>query len=603
MFSTETSRTIPPMPPKCPCHLPDRKDCGEGNAELIAMYHRQDIDDVTDSVMKVMRICGLKPWEVKRSAEVIKRSLKHYGEVVEQIDRVPRKRFAKESFLHGLAFEAQMSRMDAQMAYAIVKRAFKAFYHGTGTEGRRYASLLEHMSHDTECLWLHAARRTAQIHAAFAGLMHSEEMQFEERIECVYKNLYDVLQTRFVWADDQVCTCGQHTAAQSQAISNTASSNTVQMEVLYSRQVMAQSSAYSKTSTRVVTQANSVAISTASSRHNYSLKHSTQASSTESDSHRKCNCPHLRCCREPGEARESPEITAECSQGPFICRWLPFTEEDEDFPEHQVPFPPMDKVCPPCSTEDVSCDSECTCTCKVCTCRPKYDDGLAEEEHLGERISKTGVEDQDTDFCYVGPFRGSSVERMARLKAREKLEEVEEEQAEEQEVQSECTCDITQHACPHIPTYLTPFRPQKEVPEPQKLDEKDLQKVESEIESESEDLLSKPPPPGVSLETYRCWVKDPSPPHSSEETKPPLVVVMAEKSKTKFQITVKEQHHSNQPAAAPPAPLPKPPVLPNKPTPTPAPAKPPVAPPQPQKVEEDKLTKEDILDIIGLRYR
>jgi len=88
-------------------------------------FRRLDIEDVTDSVMKVMRICGLRPWEVKRSAGVIKRSLQHYEEVVQRIDRIPRKRFAKESFLHGMAYEAQMSRMDAQMAYAIVKRAFK----------------------------------------------------------------------------------------------------------------------------------------------------------------------------------------------------------------------------------------------------------------------------------------------------------------------------------------------------------------------------------------------------------------------------------------------------------------------------------------------
>ncbi|EDX07858.1 GD25304 [Drosophila simulans] len=125
MFEIESTKTLPPLPPKCPCHQPDHKDCGESNRELQAEYHLLDIADVTDSVMKVMRICGLRPWEVKRAAGVIKRSLQHYEEIVQRIDRVPRKRFAKESFLHGLAHEAQMSRMDAQMAYSIVKRAFK----------------------------------------------------------------------------------------------------------------------------------------------------------------------------------------------------------------------------------------------------------------------------------------------------------------------------------------------------------------------------------------------------------------------------------------------------------------------------------------------
>ncbi|XP_016995791.3 uncharacterized protein [Drosophila takahashii] len=619
MFSFESSRTLPPQPPKCPCHLPDKRDCGEQHRDLQAEFRRLDIEDVTDSVMKVMRICGLRPWEVERSAGVIKRSLEHYEEVVQRIDRIPKKRFAKESFLHGLAHEAHMSRMDAQMAYSIVKRAFKAFYYGTGMEGRRYVCLQDKMSHEAECLWLHAARRTAQIYAVLAGLMYSEEQLFEEWIECVYKSLYDVLQTRVLWADNMTCMCGQGTATstgtatQSHGVSNTASSITTQMEVLYARQNMAASSAPSKTSTRTGTQKPSAAVSSASSRHNHSLRRADQAmskkptpvsgSSTTSASQPKCNCPHLRCCLEYAQARESPEITAECSQGPYICRWLPFTEEDDEFPEHRVPFPPLEVVCPPCPKDELSCDSECTCTCRVCTCRPSFDqDGAGEEEQLGEKLSRTGLEDQDTDFCYVAPLRGSSVERMARLKEREKLFEVEEEheavEEEEHDIECGCTCEIKQHAYPHLFTYLTPFGIKKAVKkEPQ------TNVDQEQRETESEDLLSKPPPHGVSLDTYRCWVKPPSSSHSSQETQPPIVVVLGDKSKSKFQITVKEQHRPNQNASAPPAqPLPKAPVLPNKPAPTPAPSKPPVAP---QKAEEkdEKLTKEDILDIIGLRFR
>ncbi|EDW91447.1 uncharacterized protein LOC6530856 [Drosophila yakuba] len=612
MFEIDSTKTVPPLPPKCACHQPDHKDCGEGNRELQAQYHLLDIADVTDSVMKVMRICGLRPWEVKRCAGVIKRSLQHYEDVVQRIDRVPRKRFAKESFLHGLAHEGQMSRMDAQMAYSIVKRAFKAFYFGTGIEGRRYVCLADKMTHEVECIWLHAARRTAQIHAALAGLMYSEEMQFEERIECVYKNLFDVLKTRFIWADNLICTCGQQTVPSSEAPSKTPSSATAQVEVLYARHNMAVSSAPSKISTRGGTQKPSAAVSTASSRHNHILKKAEQTisqkqtprkgSSNTSASQTKCNCPQLRCCRVSGEARESPEITAECSQGPYICRWLPYTEEDDEFPEHRVPFPPMEVVCPPCPKDDLSCDSECTCTCQVCTCQPEFDDAAAEEEEQGEKLSKFGVEDQDTDFCYVAPLRGSSVERMAKLKAQEKLLEIEEQQenVEDEDFQCGCTCELKQHAYPHLFTYLTPFRIKKELVDEPKTK---VEPAPSEESSESEDLLSKPPPPGVTLNTYRCWVKPPSSTHSSDEARPPLVVVMGEKPKNNFQITIKEQNHSKQASTVPPAaPLPKAPVLPNKPAPTPAPAKPPPVP-QKAKEEEDKLTKEDILDIIGLRFR
>ncbi|KAH8316636.1 hypothetical protein KR067_012280, partial [Drosophila pandora] len=505
----------------CMCRVPGNQDCGMKNDNIIEEYLQLDIEDVTDSVMKVMRICGLRPWEVKRSEEVIRRSLTHYEEVRERIDRVPRKRFAKETFLHGLAQEAQMNRMDAQMAYAVVKRAFKAFYYGTGQEGKRYVSLQAGLPHRQECLWLHAARRTAEIHAVLTGMMYSEEQQFEERIECVYKNLFDVLQTRIVFADDWVCNCQQTSKPASTAVS----SLTIELEVLYVKQNMDTSlGASAPTSQRLEVDlaVSSNAHTSASSRHNYSLKKTQNKSVSQKDSmvfsagsifsQAKCNCPALRCCREEGEAREAPEITAECSQGPYICRWLPFTEEDDKFGEHCTPFPPLEEVCPPCVKEELSCDSECTCTCQVCKCRPLYDgdDDIGEEENLGEKVSKSGVEDYDTDYCWLAPFRGSSKERMDRKKAKAQPEEnvpVKVEIVEDKEALSKCCCMCRyKRDNPHLFTYLAPFKDeQKKEPEPEP--EPEPETIKKAQANEIEDLLAKPPPPGISSEGYRCWVK------------------------------------------------------------------------------------------------
>lgn len=483
-------------------------------------------------------------------------------------------------------------------------------------------------------MWLHAARRTAEIHAVLAGMMHSEQRLFEERIECVYKSLVDVLKTRIMWENDLVCTCGQpadtRARAPWQVLSQADSIYSAEVEVLYHKENMGASTAASKTSTRVPTAAQSRALSSASSRHNHSLKKGNQtlsnrqtpldSSAVSSLDQPRCNCAKLRCWRDGGEARESPEITAECSQGPYICRWLPYEGEGEgeQFPEHRVPYPPMEDVCPPCPSDDLPCDPECTCTCDVCTCRSHYDDGGEhEEEHLGEQLSKSGLEDHDTDFCWVAPFRGSSRERMAQQREQDEDQEVAVE--EEGEFQCRCTCEVKQQAYPHLFTYLMPFREKKPVlkDEPQPDLEPGENEGENEVgeeergktETESEDLLSKPPPWGISLATYRCWVKPPAPNSESTESdpqpKPPLVVVLGDKPKA--EITVKKQHAEVQgepsaPAAA--APLPKAPALPNKPAPTPAPSKPPLAPQKPEEKEkEDKLTKEEILDIIGLRFR
>ncbi|KAH8258279.1 hypothetical protein KR038_009106 [Drosophila bunnanda] len=612
--------------PKCECHRPEWPDCGDINDKMRAEYHRLDIEDVTDSVMKVMRICGLKPWEVKLAASVIRRSFTYFEEIVEKIDRVPRKRFGKESFLHGLAHVAQMSRIDAQMAFAIVKRAFKAFYYGTGVEGRRFVCLQSKLLHGEECMWLHAAHRTAEIHAVLVGLMDSEKRLFEERIECVYKTLVDVLKTRILWENDLVCSCGQPSQSPTRGknlgktMSQADSIYSTEIELLYHKEIKVVSSAPSRTSPRTPTANQSKGTSSASSRHNHGLKKGNQTVSHKQTSvepsaaslfeQPQCKCPKLRCWHENGESREAPEITAECSQGPYICRWLPYDGEEDPVPEHCVPYPPMEDVCPPCLTDDYPCDPECTCTCEVCTCQPAFGGDL-EEEHLGEKLSKSGVEDHDTDFCWVGPFRGSSVERMARQRAREerlKAEEEVEDEVEEEEFQCLGSCEINQRAYPHLFTYLTDFKdkqPVVEEPQPEP-------KVE---ETESEDLLSKPPPYGVTQATYRCWVKPKSSESESKESdeerkNPPLVWVLADKPKPKptpkpeIQITIKKQHVENTQVAPAPAaaPLPKPPVLPNKPAPIPVPGKPPLAPPK-QEDNKDTLTKEDVLDIIGMRFK
>ncbi|KAH8323580.1 hypothetical protein KR074_003169 [Drosophila pseudoananassae] len=587
MYTVSSSWSKQSQPGRCKCHIPGHRDCGDDNDQLMEEYLLLDIEDVTDSVMKVMRICGLRPWEVKRSERVIRNSLTHYEEVRERIDRVPRKRFAKETFLHGLAKEGQMNRMDAQMAYAIVKRAFKALYYGTGQGGKRYICLQAGLEHNQECLWLHAARRTAAIHAVLTGMMHSEEQQFEERIECVYKNLFDVLQTRVVFADNWVCQCQQYN---SKPASTGVSSMTLEVEILYQNMQLSKATS-GVTSQRDLGQAaGTIPPSSAPSRHNYGLKKTQNKAVSQNESldfsansilsQPKCKCPPLRCCREEGEAREAPEITAECSQGPYICRWLPYTEEDDKFDEHCAPFPPMEEVCPPCVNDEISCDSECTCTCQVCTCRPHYDgDDIGEEENLGEKGSKSGVEDYDTDYCWLAPFRGSSKERMEKkkLKVEPEVEPVKV-VAEAKEALSKCCCMCRyKREFPHLFTYLAPFKEeQKKEPEP----EPPAEEIKNLQANESEDLLSKPPPPGISPAGYRCWVKPQRSATSIEQVeRPPPHLVYHDPE-------IEE-------AAAPPAKGQSPKKT-TKPTATAAAA-------DTVKPDEGKFTKEDILKIINLK--
>ncbi|KAM8713721.1 hypothetical protein ACLKA7_013961 [Drosophila subpalustris] len=523
----------------CDCWRPDKKDCrdiNKGDPE----YLEPDLDDIVQSVMQVMRICRLKAWEVKRTKDAIKRSLRHYEEIRYRIDRVPRKRFNKENFLHDVAVEAGMDRMDAQLAYGIVKRAFHAYFHGTGEGGRRVESFAKQMRHRPECLWLHAARKTAEVFAVYAGLMYSEQMQYEQCIQCVYLSLFNELQSRFKYESSapRICHCKpQENRVDSiwDAISGTtmmSATTNITTELFFNKHTFNVSNPTSAVSVKLdytmvsmeqtQTASRSEVPDNKSSNHTIKSDTSTKSKKTEKTEKAekkkkkpkkkkrrdiKCNCPTLQCTEE----RPPPVITAESSQGPYICRWIPF---EESFPAHRVPCPPMEDICPPCDDDQRPCAHDCTCTCEVCTCPPA--DEFVEEEHA-EKLSGSGLEDRDTDFCWLAPFReGPRVERV--LKPDQEEEEIGEDMGEEEELfQCRCTCEVKQRAFPHLFTYLADFKPVKIV-------------AEEEVPVE-EPVRPRKPPCGICLETYRCW-NGPTKSEEEEDSEPtcrtcPHILAMA----------------------------------------------------------------------------
>ncbi|ALC42772.1 CG13872 [Drosophila busckii] len=616
----------------CPCEE-FKDECPRNVLSLPETTLELDIDDIADSLMQVMRICGLKPWEVKRTKEIIKHSFRHYSELRFRIDRVPSKRFAKEHFMHDLAVKAGMSRMDAQLVFGIVKRAFRAYYHATGEGGRRLLSIATQMRHRSECVWRHAARKTAEIYAVYRGLLYSEQLQYQACIECVYKDLYSTLQSRLAYDDPEPC-CECARPRSNVDIAKLKSVSTVTTtEIFFNQQPLAMSRAESNISIHLNYKQMKVNLDRTISRNvrEYKASVNSMRSIASKNSIRVCDCRPLLCTRNPIKQRPAPEISAECSQGPYTCRWLPYDEEDE--PKHRVPCPPMEVICVPCEHEGIVCAEDCTCTCRVCTCAPIVSH---EEEHLGEKLSQAGVEDHDTDYCWLAPFRDWPLGEPRYLKEPSVVYEGEEEMGEELSEEPfepyvcTCTCKYKQRAKPHLFTYLMPFRtPPRQSSDPE---------------------TPAPPPPeprvppcGISIAAYRCWT-EPTPEEEEESSDQPKPVLLMSEPQGKVgdihvDVTVKRQLGSMQ-AKAPPltqaknkpvkdniAPLKlnmgreskavkpvvatpagvktaPPPAAQPTPQTTPQPAKPATpAAAAPAPPADDNLTKEDILDIIGLRFK
>ncbi|XP_017868986.1 PREDICTED: uncharacterized protein LOC108617652 [Drosophila arizonae] len=522
----------------CQCWRPDVTKCTTVNVEKKGDYFEDDIEDIANSLIKVMILCRLPAWQARRTKEPIKRSFRHYEEFRYRVDRVPHKRFGKENFLHDLVTEAGMNRMDSQLAYGITKRAFRAYYHGTGEGGKQLKSLESQLRHRSECIWLHASKRTAEIFAVYAGLMYWEQKQYEECIECIYKTLYDELQTRIIYEDPEGrgCTClpavSQASMAPKTAYKywDTISVNTIASmksvkttELFFNKEVNSVSKLTSPISLHMeytmISMEHMISKLEQASKGFTSSKTSDKSQPNRRPRKKKrkdtkCACHKLQCLQD----RQAPVITAESSQGPYICRWIPYKEEDEELPHHHVPCPVS--VCPPCESE-LSCDDECICTCQICTCPPAYGDDM--EEAHGEKLSKSGLEDYDTDYCYLAPFRdGPRVE---------KEEASVEEEEEEDPNACVCMCEYKRRGWPHLFTYLAPFKDVKPTPEP-----------EPPVEPEKPRI----PPPGISLDAYRCW-NDPVEPKSMPTSQPnsPYITLLSASKQPPFniEVTVKTQHY------------------------------------------------------------
>ncbi|KAH8354892.1 hypothetical protein KR093_000625 [Drosophila rubida] len=598
----------------CECWQPDKKDCREVERENTD-YKEEDLEDIATSLMKVMRLCRLRPWEVKRTAEVIKRAFRHYEEIRFRIDRVPKKRFRKENFMHDLAVVAGMGRMDGQLACGIVKRAFNAYYHGTGEGGIRLQSYADQMRHRSECLWVHAAKRTAEIFAIYAGLMYGEQLQYAACIECIYMALCKELQSRFKYAksEPKVCTCRpeqQRVDSVWDALSGTtmiSGTTAVTTELFFNKHTFKVSNPTSAVSikaeytmiarTETVLVASKFSYPTLNTNTSQNSKTvdkpaDTNESETKSEVKKKrrrkkkryerCQCPKLQCPEE----RPAPRITAECSQGPYVCRWVPY---EDCFPEHRVPCPPMETICQPCVHDNGPCDDECTCTCQVCTCPPA--DEFLEEETQECCLSCAGLEDCDTDFCWLAPFRDEHTKLLPIEPSSLEDDEFGEE-AEEQPFECRCTCEYKRRAFPHLFTHLEPFKD----PAP---------KSEASEASEEEDVEPPPPPPpvqrfrppwGFSMQAFRCWNE---PEHSDHDEQAPICATSQRTSQQNSKAPPATKRQT--PTATKSAPAVKPATATaTAPAPAPAPAAA-SAPTTARRESDDRLTKEDILQMLGLQ--
>ncbi|KAI8123222.1 hypothetical protein FF38_11664 [Lucilia cuprina] len=359
---------------KCDCFQPHNY-CNCSHKIISSDILIENVNDIAESLVEVMNLCGIYLVKAKASIDIIIYYFLHFEEIIHRIDSIPKKRFCKEDLIHDLSRKCSMDRIEAQMACSIIKRAFKAFYHGTDMGGVPNNLLSDQLTHTSECLWVHAAKRTAQIYAAYEGLFYACQKDLECKIKLIYKQLYDRISNRNQPDDEPECTCMKcfkRIAKESlKSVKVTTGMHDVKdpYEAIYLKE---QEEDKEKQRNENCT----VMLETLGEKENERKQH--------------CSCPSLNITAKDYVYREIAESTyTGSSQGPFDCRWISISTEEFEADEGEVNVKlPNEFPCPPCHTDE-ECETECECSCEDCTCKSD-DDIVCGESYMenGEDIEK-----------------------------------------------------------------------------------------------------------------------------------------------------------------------------------------------------------------------
>ncbi|KAM7360144.1 uncharacterized protein ACRADG_003613 [Cochliomyia hominivorax] len=352
---------------KCDCFQPENY-CNCANKIVASDVLLENVRDVANSLVEVMDLCGIYITKAKSSIDVIIYYFLHFEEIIHRIDSVTRKRLNKEDLLHDLSRKCDMNRREAQMAYSIIKRAFKALYHGTDMGGVPNNRLSDKLTHTSECLWLHAAQRSAQLYASYDGLFYACQKDLECKIKIIYKNLYNRITRRIQSIGDLECTCIKCLKRIAKETLQTVKVTTGMHDIDNPYETI-----YLKEQEEFLNRKTS--------------------NKEENDEKFPCSCPPLKITKQDNVYRKmAKSINRSINQGPFDCRWFPISKEEYENDDGAINVKlPEEVSCPSCGPEDEYNSEDCKCTCADCICKSDDDvscDELWNENNLEENFSE-----------------------------------------------------------------------------------------------------------------------------------------------------------------------------------------------------------------------
>ncbi|XP_037944283.1 uncharacterized protein LOC119683397 [Teleopsis dalmanni] len=165
----------------------------------------ENLIDMAKTLAEVMKICGIHDCKADSTVDTVTYMLLNYDEVCYCVDVLPRKRLRKEDLFHELGRKCLMNRVEAHLAYAIIKRGFKGFYYKPSFLGPNETMPLTCYTEQT--IWIHVAKRIAEHYCEYNKLPIDEALGFEAKIKNAFKRYYERKQDRRKEKLTKKCTC------------------------------------------------------------------------------------------------------------------------------------------------------------------------------------------------------------------------------------------------------------------------------------------------------------------------------------------------------------------------------------------------------------
>ncbi|KAH8303760.1 hypothetical protein KR018_001528 [Drosophila ironensis] len=182
--------TVPESVTRCCCNCKRKLDPYQ--------LFDENVEDISKSLAQIMLLCGINTSKSCLAKSIIKKAFVYHEKLRTTCPQnaPPEYRLNREDLLQALRLKCSMERVEAMLAYSIIKRAFKAFYHGKPAVTLSNPIVDAMAVHNQYSAWMHAAYKTARIFDNYKAAFFWAHKHYEHQIKLIYNGLYKRMTAR-----------------------------------------------------------------------------------------------------------------------------------------------------------------------------------------------------------------------------------------------------------------------------------------------------------------------------------------------------------------------------------------------------------------------